>query len=155
MTDHAPSSPSPFRTWGLWAVLAGALALIVVFYQIFAPLSEPSPSVGTQIGEIAGDMKRAAWRSLIGLEQPVPEPVSASWRDWLPLAGPVIGVLAILMAVVSSFRCESWRLAAYATGLGGSAIVFHFVWWMALLVMGALILIAIIENLGDFFSFGS
>ena len=154
MTDQTVPSPSPFRTWGLWAVLTGALALIVVLGQIFAPMSEPAPSVGTQIGEIAGDMKRAAWRSFFGLEQEVAAPVPPSWTDWLPLAGPVIGVLAILLALVSGLRGENWRFAAYGTGLGGSAIVFYYFWWVALLVVGCMLLIAIIENLGDFFSFG-
>ena len=44
-------------------------------------------------------------------------------------------------------------LVRFATGLGATAIVFHFFWWMALLVAGVLIIVAIIENIGDIFSF--
>jgi hypothetical protein len=31
--------------------------------------------------------------------------------------------------------------------------VFQFVWWIAILVAGAMLLVAIIENIGDIFSF--
>ena len=41
----------------------------------------------------------------------------------------------------------------YGTCLGVSAIVFQFVWWLALLVAGILLIVAIIENMSDIFSF--
>lgn len=150
-----PTSPeiSPFRTWGLWAVLLGGFAVILVLYQIFGPMTEPKPSVGTQIGEIAGDMKRAAWRSFFGLSNEVAEPERVSMMVHLALVAPILGVVAILLSVISGVRGENWRFAAYGTGLGAAAVVFHFFWWVALLVCGVLLLVAIIENLGDFFTF--
>ena len=47
-------------TWGLWAVLIGALALILVFIQIVGPMMTPKPPVGSQVGEIAGEITRSA-----------------------------------------------------------------------------------------------
>ncbi len=144
---------APFRKWGFWGVICGAVALVLVFIQIFGPMMEPTPSVGTQIGEIAGEIKRSAWRSFLGLskETAKPEPVSA--MNYLALAAPILGVLAIVLSLVSGVLRENWRYPLYATGLGTTAIVFHFFWWMALLLIGGLILIAIIENIGDIFSF--
>ena len=153
-TDPTPPSFNLFRTWGLWAVVLGALSLIVVMYQIFAPLSEPSPSVGTQIGEIAGDMKRAAWRSFFGMSNEVAEPAPVKSAVYLLYVAPVMGVVAIVLALISRIMGENWHFAAYGTGLGAAAVLFHFFWWMALLICGVLLLVAIIENLGDFFSFG-
>ena len=151
---ETPSDPNPFRLWGTWAVILGGVALLLVLIQIFGPSFEPKPSAGQQIGEIAGEMKRAAWRSFLGLKQPEAEPVPASVLDYLALAGPVLGLGAILLSIVSGFRREGWRLPAYGTALGASAILFQLFWWVALLIAGVIILVAIIENLGDFFSFG-
>jgi hypothetical protein len=145
--------PNVFRTWGLWAVVTGTLALILVFAQIFGPTLEPTASVGTQIGEIAGDMRRAAWRSFFGLAQPEPEIVPVTYKDWLPLAAPVLGGIAIILSVISGVRGENRRFATYGTGLAVSAITFHFFWWVAVLIVGAMLLISIIENIGDIFSF--
>ena len=144
----------PLRRWGFWAVIFGATALVLVFIQVFGPMLEPAPSVGTQIGEIAGEIKRSAWRSFFGLsnDNANPEPVSA--MNYLTLAAPILGVVAIVLSLISGVLRENWRYAVYGTGLGASAIVFHFFWWMALLLAGTLILIAIIENIGEIFSFG-
>lgn len=147
--------PSPLRLWGLWSALVGALALGIVFFQIFAPPADPQPSVGQQIGEIAGEMKRSAWRSFLGLEPeaPEPRPEPSVVSQYLPFAGPALGIIAILLSLVSAVRREHWRMPTYGAALGASAILFQFFWWVALLVAGVVLLVAIIENLGDFFSF--
>ena len=77
MTDQpADADLSPFRKWGVWAVLFGAGAMVMAFAHILAPMFEPSPTIGQQIGEIAGEMKRAAWRSVLGLPPEAAEPES-------------------------------------------------------------------------------
>ncbi len=152
--DTSPPPPANLlRTWGLWAVCTGALALVLVCAQIAGPALEPNPSAATQIGEIAGEIKRSAWRSFFGIAQPEPEVIPLTYKDWLPLAGPVIGAIAIVLSVISGVRGENRRFATYGTGLAVSAIVFHFFWWVALLIVGGLVLVAIIENIGDIFSF--
>ena len=145
---------SPFRTWGFWGVALGAASLILVFIQIFGPMTEPAPSVGAQIGEIAGDMKRAAWKSFFGLKEEAPVEEATSYKMYLALAAPIIGVVAIVLSLISGVLRENWRYALYGTGLGASAILFHFFWWVAILIAAVIILGSIIENLGDFFSFG-
>ena len=143
----------PLRKWGFWAVVAGAGALLFVCFQVFGPSLEPKPSGAQQIGEMAGEMKRAAWRSFLGLKQPEPETTATAVSSYLPLAGPVLGIVAILLSLVSALMRENWRYPVYGAALGAGAIVFQVFWWMLLVVLGVMLLIAVIENLGDFFSF--
>ena len=156
-SDAAPVDPhNPLRTWGLWAVVLGAISLVLVFIHITQPFAEPAPSVGTQVGEIAGDMTRSAWRSFLGLEPEVAvvEPEPMAFTDYLGFIAPGLGVVAIVLAMISGLMRENWHYVVYGTGLGASAVLFYYFWWIALLFCGVLLLIAIIENLGSIFTFG-
>jgi hypothetical protein len=148
-----PRPPNPLLSWGLWAVLTGALALALVVFQIAGPMLEPKPSAGTQIGEIAGEIKRSAWRTFLGLPKPEvqPEPVPAT--AYLALAAPLLGIVAVVLSLISGVLRENWRYAAYGVSLGATAIVFQYFWWLALLVAGVVLLVTIIANIGDIFSF--
>ncbi len=142
------------RRWGFWSVLLGGVGLILTFYHIFGISNEPTPSAGQQIGEIAGEIRRAAWRSFLGLGPESAEPVAPEPRDFRDLAGfaaPVLGVIALVLALISGLRRENWRYATYGAGLGVASILFVYIWWMALLFVGAMLLIAILENIGDIF----
>lgn len=155
MQDPPSSPPHVVKTWGLWAVVLGALSLALVFVQIAAPMLEPKPSAASQIGEIAGEMSRAAWRSFLGFEaEAQPEPVANPYALYGAMVAPVLGVVAIVLALFSGLKGENRRFAVYGTGLGATAVVFHFFWWVALLFAGVLLLVAIIENLGSFFTLG-
>lgn len=146
-------SPRFLRKWGFWAVVFGALALVLVFVQIVGPTLEPKPSAATQIGEIAGEIKRSAWRTFLGLPKPEPEVVPVSKWNYLAMAVPILGAIAIVLSVISGVLRENWRYPVYGTSLGVAAVVFHFFWWVALLVAGVILLVSIIENIGDIFSF--
>lgn len=152
-TDHLEVSKF-LKTWGFWAVITGAVAMLLVFVQIAGPSFEAKPSIGTQIGEIAGDMSRSAWRSFFGLPAPAPEPAGFSLYQFTGIAVPVLGVLGIVLSVISGVKKENWHYPVYGTFLGAGAIVFHLFWWVALLVLGVILLVSIIENIGDIFSFG-
>ncbi|MBD3625525.1 MAG: hypothetical protein HUJ24_09135 [Rhodobacteraceae bacterium] len=143
----------PFRNWGAWAVLTGALALALVFAQMVGPSLQPGPSAATQIGEIAGEIKRSAWRSFFGLGNPKPEPEPVAIWTYFGLAGPILGVIAVILSLVSGVLRENWRYSVYGASLGAAAIMFQFVWYIALLIAGVLLLVAIIENIGEIFSF--
>jgi hypothetical protein len=146
--------PPKFLTkWGFWAVMAGATALILVFAQFIGPMFEAKPSAAAQIGTIAGEIKRSAWLSFLGVATPEPDPAPVSIWIYVAMAAPVFGVLAVVLSLVSGLLRENWRYPVYATSLGVAAIVFQFVWWIALLVAGVILLVAIIENIGDIFSF--
>src|SRR6056297_3953294 len=113
----ALADPSPFRKVGFWAVLAGGLAMILVFAQIVGPAFEPSPSAGERVGEIAGEIKRAAWRTFLGLPKPEPEVQATPVVVYLAMIAPVFGVLAVILAVVSGVKRENWRFATYGACL--------------------------------------
>lgn len=146
-------APEFLRRWGFWAVIAGATALMLVFAQIVGPSFEAKPSAGAQIGEIAGEIKRSAWRSLFGLASEAPQPAAPTIWNYLSVLAPALGIVAIVLSLISGIKRENWRYPTYAVGFAASAIVFQFFWWVALLVVGMMLLVAIIENIGDIFSF--
>ena len=127
--------------------------MLLVFVQIGGPMFETRPSAATQIGEIAGEIKRSAWRSFFGLPTPEAETRSVPVWSYVAMATPVMGIVAIVLSLISGVLRENWRYPTYGTGLGVAAIVFHYLWWVALLVAGMFLLVAIIENIGDIFSF--
>lgn len=139
------------KTWGFWAVSTGALGLILVFAQIVGPMSTPQPSAGTQIGEIAGDISRAAWRSFFGMEPEEAAPVDPPIWLYVGFAGSILGVMAIVLSLISAILREHWHYPAYGLGFGVAAVVFQFVWWLAVIFMAMALLVAIVENIGDIF----
>ncbi|MEL6599481.1 MAG: hypothetical protein AAGK98_19375 [Pseudomonadota bacterium] len=143
--------PSLLRYWGFWAMASGGMALLLVFAQIVAPSFEPAPSIGTQIGEIAGDIRRAAWQSFLGRPTAEPEPATTSFWVYFAIAAPIFGVLALILSAISALMRENWRFAAYGAGMAVCAIIFQFVWWLAVFIAAALLLITIVENVGDIF----
>lgn len=148
-----PPSQSPFRNWGLWAVLIGAVALGLVFVQIGGPMLSPKPSAAMQVGEIAGEIKRSAWRSFLGLPKPAPKMEPVAITHYLAVAAPLLGIVAVVLSLISGVLRENWRYAAYGASLGATAIVFQYFWWVALLIAGVVLLVTIIGNIADIFSF--
>lgn len=122
--------PAILRQWGFWAVIAGAAALVLVFAQIVGPSFEAKPSTAVQIGEIAGEIKRSAWRSFFGLANEPPAAAPVSLWTYVAFAGPILGVFAIVLSLVSGILRENRRFSVYGTGMGIAAIVFHFFWWV-------------------------
>jgi hypothetical protein len=155
MSDHAHMPPGPpphpFYTFGLWAVLTGGLALIVVFVHMVAPSLAPQPSAASQIGEIAAEIRRSAWANFLGEAQPAPIEEPVRWWLYLAVVGPALGVVALVLSLISGLRRENWRYPAYGAGLGVAAILVQFVWMVAVLIAGVILLTAIIENIGDIF----
>lgn len=146
-----PALRDMIRTFGFWAVLLGAAALALVFAQIVGPSAEPGPSAAQRVGEIAGEIRRAAWRGFLGLPSPAPEPQPVPIWVQLAAIAPVAAAIAIVLSLISAIRGENRRYALYAVGLGASALLFQYLWWLALAILGVLLLIAIIENIGEIF----
>jgi hypothetical protein len=136
-------------SWGHFAIGAGALALSLAMLHVFGGPFAPQPSAGTTVGEIAGEMRAAALRALNGEPQPAPVPRGWDIDRVLMVAAPLVGVLAIVLSMVAALRREGLRLAGYGAALGVGAIVFQTVWWIAMLIAGVVLLVAIIENAGE------
>lgn len=135
--------------WGYLAIALGALGLMLSMAYIFGGPFTPQPTVGQTIGEIAGEMRASALRALNGEAQPAP--VARGWDiDRIILVGaPILGVLGILSAMISALMRDPWRLPTYGAILGTAAIVFQFLWWIAVLFAAVILLVSIIENIGD------
>ena len=157
MTDANQLHPHRVLTsWGLWAIICGVVAMTLVFVQMQLLMGQETTPIGQQIGEIAGDIKRSAWRSFLGLAPPEPDPLppSRTLFDMIYTATPIIAGIAIVLAGVSLLKRENWRMGFYGVALGGGAILFQYLWWMAIIVLGFVLLVKIVENMGDIFSFG-
>lgn len=150
-----PQQRVPFASWGFWGIVAGTVAIVLVFAQMQLMTGGESASIGQQIGEIAGDIRREAWRSFIGLAPPEPAHVAPTRAtfDLLFVAAPIFAGIGIVLSVLSAIRKESKRIALYGVILGTGAILFQYFWWMLLLVLGMILIVKIIENIGDIFSF--
>ena len=135
--------------WGHFAIGTGALALALAVLHVFGGPFTPQPSVGTTVGEIAGEMRAAALRAVSGEPQPAPVPRGWDIDRILMLAAPLFGVVAIVLSMVSALRREGLRLAGYGAALGVGAFVFQLIWWIAALIAGVILLVAIVENIGD------
>ncbi len=126
---------------------------MLVFAQIAGPTFEVKPSLATQVGEIAGEIKRSAWRTFLGFPKETVDPeVTTSLWSYAAFAAPALGIAAIVLSMISGIAQENRRYAAYGFGLGSTAVLFHFFWWLALLFAGVALMIAIIDNIGDIFS---
>lgn len=159
MTENtAPDAPLLPRHWGLWAVVCGALSMVLIFVQMALLSNQETASVGQQIGQIAGDIKRSAWQSFFGIsptpKEPEPVPFSMQAFEVLFVVTPIVAGVAIILAAISLLKHENWRFGFYGISLGIGAMMFQFLWWMALVILGMLLLIKVVENIGDIFSFG-
>ena len=135
--------PAPF---GMIGFLLGVAALLVVLIQMSSFFDPPEQSVGTVIGEIAADIKQSAARALSGEPAPPPPPPAIDYALYITIGALVVAAAAILAGGVALYRHEPHRLAYFAIGLGLSAFAAQFVFWMAIVICGTVLLITIIKN---------
>ena len=135
------------------AIGLGGIGLFIALLVVYAGPFAPQQDVGTAIGEIAGNMRAAAWRSFLGLEQPDSTIVQ---RDWdidriLMTAAPAAGVLGVVMAITAYIRREPRRVASYGMALSVCAIFVQVLLIIVMIVAGVMLLISIIGNMDSIF----
>ncbi|MEE4315695.1 MAG: hypothetical protein V2I74_01815 [Erythrobacter sp.] len=125
------------------------IALLVMYVGPFAPRQD----VGTAIGEIAGNMRAAAWRALLGLEQPDSTIVQRAWDidRILMTVAPAAGVLGVIMAIMGYIRREPKKIAYYGMALSVCAIFVQILFVVLMIVTGVILLVSIIENMDSIF----
>ena len=135
------------------AIGLGGTGLFIALLVFYAGPFAPQQDVGTAIGEIAGNMRAAAWRSFFGLEQPESTIVQRAWDiDRIMMtAAPAAGVLGVIMAITAYIRREPKRLASYGMALSVCAIFVQVLLIILMIVAGLLLLISIIENMDSIF----
>jgi hypothetical protein len=134
---------------GLVAVLCGGVSLVAAVLHFFVGPIAPSQPVEASLAEFAVDVRNAVIAELAG-EEYEGAPNGQRWDAdrILDLGTVVVGLAAILLAVASFIRREDLRMAGSAVALGGGAIAFQFIALAILMVVGAIVVAAIIGQLG-------
>lgn len=145
----AANLPQPNSILGIISFAMGSLAVLLVLVHFWAGPFAPQERASVTIGEIAADIRQSALRKLKGESQP--KPVAEPWDidRVLKLVAAVLAGLAVVAGAASLVRRESWRPAVAGAALGVSAITFQFFAWAILIAVGAIIISAIIHNIGD------
>jgi hypothetical protein len=142
--------PTPFS---IAAIACGAIGLFISLLVVFAGPFAPQPDVGTAIGEIAGNMRAAAWRSFLGMEQPEATVVQRAWDidRILMVAAPAAGVLGVFMSLIALVRKEPWRTASFGLAISIGAIFVQVLLAVVLIIAGVMLLISIMQNMDSIF----
>jgi hypothetical protein len=146
MSSHALEARP---VWGFAGLLFGILALFIVVLHVSSLLEPADTNTATKIGEFAAELRKSATRSMLGQPQPVPETPAMGLAEVLAHVAPVLAVLATILGAIGLFRREPRTLSLLALGFGTGAFVMQFAMMLALLMAGAFIMVAILNNLGS------
>lgn len=136
--------------WGLGGFVIGMAALVLVMLTISGVFDPPAKSAGTTIGEIAAEIRNSAKQALTNGPSPTPEPVqtSLSFKEIAMIAAPVLAGLAAICGAVGLFRNEDRTLPMLAISAGTCAFMMQYVFLLALLIGGVILLCSIMANIG-------
>lgn len=135
--------------FGLLGFMLGVASLIVILVQLSAFFEPQATNSGTVIGEIAAEIRQSAARALNGEPAPEPAPAPRDYRQFITLAALCAAGLAVALGGIGLYRNEPHRLSYMAVGIGISAFVMQYVFWLAVLICGVAVLISIIGNLNS------
>ncbi len=139
------------NSFGLLAMVLAAIGLVVAVIQLSVGPFETHPPIEKTIAETAVAIKDAAKRAVTGEKAPEPVVVK-SGMDIDTIIGIAVIVFAaagMAMAVLALFRRETQTPAYVGFSLGAGVLLMAWLQWIALIICGAIILVAIINNLGD------
>ena len=136
---------------GFSAMILGATALMVVILHFWTGPLAPQKSVERTIAEIAVNISREVAR-VVRDKPAVTKPRAWNIDDTIRLAGAALAALALILAAVGVVRREDFRPAVMGASLGGGAIAFQFVTWLALVALGLVLLWIVISHVGGILS---
>ena len=138
------SAAPPSRRFGMIGSIVGLLALIAaVLPHWIVPMIYPPRPVDQVIVDTGHRLKQRLIARVKGVEYKAPQREKSDaeiWNERLAIGAVSLGLLAIVFAVCSILFREERLLAGVSVALGAGAIAFE----LAMVAMGALILIAII-----------
>lgn len=137
--------------FGLVGFLLAITSLVVVLIQLSAFFEPEAKSAGTSIGEIAAEIKQSAARALAGKPAPEPTPPPQDNRQIIAIAALCAAGIAVVLGGIGLYRNEPHRLSYMAIGVGVSAFVMQYVFWLAILICSVALLVSIIGNLDSIF----
>ena len=135
--------------FGLMGFMLGIVSLVVILIQLSVFFEPQEQSAGSTIGEIAAEIKLSAARALSGEPAPAPEPLPQDYARVITIAALCAAGIAAVLGGIGLYRNEPHRLSYMAVGFGVSAFVMQFVFWLAILICGIVLMISIIGNLGE------
>lgn len=141
--------PEQRPVWGFSGLIAGILAVFIVALHASSLFEPAEMDTATRIGEFAAEIRKSATRAMLGQPQPAPETPAMGLAVILAHAAPVLAALAAILGAVGLFRREPRTLPLLALGFGTGAFVMQYAIWLVLIVAGALIIAAILNNLGS------
>lgn len=138
--------------FGYAAIILGLCALTMTVVHFFGGPFAPQQSAGVSLGELTAEIAQSAKRSVLG--QPQPAPATRPWDTdrIVDVAAPVLAVFALALAVFAYVQHEPRRLVVSGIALGSGALLFQFFAWYALALIGVLLIYAMMDSLGEFFS---
>jgi hypothetical protein len=140
---------TPRANWGFAGFLFGVAALAAAVLLVSGAFNAPPQSVGTSIGQLAAEIRQAAKLALNGSSIPSPETVAWDANAYLGILAPILAAIGVILGGVSLFRHEPSQLPKLAIGFGLAAFLMQYVFWLAVLICGVILLTSIISNLGS------
>lgn len=127
----------------------GSIALLLALVHFWAGPFSPQPTLEQTVAEKAVAIKKATIAALKGEKSPAPEQVkSRDLDEILSIVTAVLGGLAIILGVIGYAKKEPMRVAGGAAILGGSAIAFQFLALALGAIIIAILIVAVLGNLG-------
>ncbi len=150
MSDATAVKVLPVLGWSGFVVGAAALLLALMTFWSGPFGAQPVPLEEPSLVERMTD----AARGLVGGETVEPQPAPAppagrSIDDWLRLAVPALGGLAVILGLAGFARHETKRPAFSAVTLGGGAIVFQLVTGFILILICLMLFGTVAKGGGD------
>ena len=141
---------TPAMDWPGWGAFAlGVAALVLAMVHLWAGPFAPQQSVGVTIGEIAAEIWTSGQSAMAGEAPPAPEALAWDIDRVLEVAKPVLAGLALALATAALILRRGARAGLAGILFGASAVLFQFFAWAVLVVAGAILLAAIVANLGE------
>ncbi|OAN97492.1 hypothetical protein A8B75_20015 [Sphingomonadales bacterium EhC05] len=138
--------------FGLVAFMLSVASLLIVIVQLSTFFEPQEKTSGSVIGEIAADIKQSAKRALEGKPAPKPAPKQRDYNQFITLAALCCAGIAIVLAGIGLYRNESRQLSYLAVSLGVSTFVVQYLFLLAMLICGVVLLGAILNNLDSIFN---
>ncbi|MFO7919371.1 MAG: hypothetical protein R6U99_00895 [Nioella sp.] len=133
--------------FGLMGFMLGVASIVVLLVQLSVLFEPQEQSSGSVIGTIAAEITQSAARAVSGEPAPAATPPPRDYGLMITITALCAAGLAVILGAVGLYRNEAHRLPYMAVGLGISAFVMQFVFWLAILICGIALLVSIIGNL--------
>lgn len=145
------TSEKPWRFGGIAMAIAALALFLTVIHWVAGPFN-PAPPIEDQIVDTALKIREAAQRALTGAPAPPPEAPAFDIDRAFQIAAISLSGLAMATALFAMFRRERKGPALIGFCLGGTVSMMIWLQWLALVIVGVILIAAIVSNIGDILS---